>query len=448
MMRCRVMLMTLLLLPFAAGVVTAEPVATIATIDPPATATGVAARVRIAAAGDLVSISQVSQLSTGTIDAATAAAREAGATASLASGFSVGMISVRRGESYVQQAIGSGGLWQYPMSVTVMPVDTLRAIMGDRIASVIAGGAVVMGATTAGLRGAQVGDLIDLVSAGGTVVTFTIGGIATDAEVGGTEVVMSPEQAAAIGPLQPTRVLIHGTFARTAIEMALAARGMFDSLEFQGNRLRVRSSWGPPDPDSTIGMVRTKVLLGEFDYRVDVGLDGVSVDPEWRATRIVRVDFTDIGIRTNCNTTVVADLQAALTEVAQRGLSGAIDLANTNSAGGCYYPRFNRVTGNLGFLSRHSWGQPIDMNTVTNAQGKVPSMDCRVVRIFRKHGFAWGGNFLSRDGMHFEWVGEPRDRLQFPSAYCPNLPGGAIESLGPVATNRPTIFADDGWAGE
>ena len=75
-------------------------------------------------------------------------------------------------------------------------------------------------------------------------------------------------------------------------------------------------------------------------------------------------------------------------------------------------------------------------------------MDCRVVRIFRKHNFAWGGNFLIPDGMHFEWVGEPRHEMQYPSEYCPNLPGGAIQIAGVEATERAVMFADDGWSDE
>jgi hypothetical protein len=47
-------------------------------------------------------------------------------------------------------------------------------------------------------------------------------------------------------------------------------------------------------------------------------------------------------------------------------------------------------------------------------------MDCAVVRIFRKWGFAWGGNFWPTDGMHFEWVGERRDQIGYPSRFCPN----------------------------
>jgi D-alanyl-D-alanine carboxypeptidase len=73
-------------------------------------------------------------------------------------------------------------------------------------------------------------------------------------------------------------------------------------------------------------------------------------------------------------------------------------------------------------------------------------MDCRVVRIFRKHNFAWGGNFLLPDGMHFEWVGEPRNTQQYPSRYCPNLANGAIQSMVLQGGSRSTLFADDGWA--
>jgi hypothetical protein len=123
--------------------------------------------------------------------------------------------------------------------------------------------------------------------------------------------------------------------------------------------------------------------------------------------------------------------------VVNAGLAGAIDVANTNTFGGCFGPRYNRLSNNIGNLSRHTWGQPIDMNTTENCQGCVPTMDCRVVRIFRAHGFAWGGNFLFPDGMHFEWTGRATDALAYPSRYCPNPVGQTTQAL---PTGRSTFF--------
>ena len=65
-------------------------------------------------------------------------------------------------------------------------------------------------------------------------------------------------------------------------------------------------------------------------------------------------------------------------------------------------------------------GQALDTNTQRQRAGLCAADGLRVVRIFRKHSFAWGGNFLTPDGMHFEWVGEPRDQFPYPSRYCPN----------------------------
>jgi hypothetical protein len=38
-------------------------------------------------------------------------------------------------------------------------------------------------------------------------------------------------------------------------------------------------------------------------------------------------------------------------------------------------------------------------------------------------------------------VGEARNTVQFPSTYCPNVPGGGIEAAA-VSTARDTMFAD------
>ena len=110
--------------------------------------------------------------------------------------------------------------------------------------------------------------------------------------------------------------------------------------------------------------------------------------------------------------------------------------------------RFNRLTpdSSLGFLSRHSWGMALDTNTQGSCQGCVPDFSktaagCTTVQIFRKYGFAWGGNFLTPDGMHFEYVGERRDLQAYPSRFCPNT---AALALTDVESGIDTFFASDG----
>ncbi|MBI5089467.1 MAG: M15 family metallopeptidase [Actinobacteria bacterium] len=170
----------------------------------------------------------------------------------------------------------------------------------------------------------------------------------------------------------------------------------------------------------------------------------MTMDQGWVDANIVRRDYQFIGVRAWCHRLIADDLQAALQEVYQAGLSWAIDLANTNTYGGCWNPRYARASANIGSVSRHAWGMAFDTNTTQNAQGSTPRMDCRVVRIFRKHNFAWGGNFLLPDGMHFEWVGEPRYTWANPSKYCPNLPDGRIETMAQLTpTQAAPMFAGD-----
>ena len=115
-------------------------------------------------------------------------------------------------------------------------------------------------------------------------------------------------------------------------------------------------------------------------------------------------------------------------------------------------PRFNRLTpdSSVGFLSRHSWGQAVDTNTIGSCQGCAPpDMNCRTVQIFRKHGFAWGGNFLTPDGMHFEWVGEPRDQYPYPSRLLPERRRRLdAPRQRPSQTQRATLFEGDGLIAE
>jgi hypothetical protein len=409
-------------------------------------ATGGAPAVNVTAPGDLVSIYNFGPLQNAVANAAISAAVEAGGWGVLGRGFGIGLVQVTRAGVPVHQAPGPYGLWYFPVSITALPLDSIGVAMSRDVSKIISAGMVVMSETSASINMAQAGDILDLVAANGSIVQFIVGRVAPDVEVGGAEIVMSTVQADALGATLATSVLIYGQFDRARLDAALTARGLSTDP-----KIRVRRSWDPPDPDGTIGLARTKKLLGEFAYHVTSG-DAVVVDDAWRAAYIPNREPYPTGIVAACNNSIKGDLAAALQEVVDSGLAGLIDVANANTYGGCFGPRFSRIIGTqLGSLSRHTWGQALDTNTVANCQGCVPKMDCRIVRIFRKHNFAWGGNFLFPDGMHFEWVGEPRNTYQYPSRYCPNVPSGGIESLpdrpsGIARDSRAVLFADNGWA--
>ncbi len=437
----------------------AVPVVRAAQSNPPISGSAIATQgaTAVPATSDLVSISQTSYVTSDVAARARAAAQSVGASIAEGRGASLGMLGVWRGATPVQQAPPG---FQIPMSTTVLPVSAVVTLMGRPIASVVGGGSIVMGSTSAGLRGAQAGDSVVLVAADGSSRTFTIGLVAADDAIGGTEILMSNEQADSLGVTTVSRLVLLGFTDRAAVDAALAAQGLVDTASIGGQRTRIRRSWDPRDPDSTLGMARTKQLLGEFAYH-DTGVEWLTLDDAWTSTYLPADRewlFAYSGapassaatIRARCNLQVRPDLIAALGEVHAAGLDAAIDFSNANTYGGCFGPRFNRVTGNLGFVSRHSWGMALDTNTSSNAQGAVPQMNCDVVRIFRKHHFAWGGNFISRDGMHFEWVGEARDTLAYPSTYCPNQAGLVqLDTDLPLAqTQRPVMFADDGWGGD
>jgi hypothetical protein len=100
-----------------------------------------------------------------------------------------------------------------------------------------------------------------------------------------------------------------------------------------------------------------------------------------------------------CHRAILAPLRGALTEVARAGLGGTL-----GRYGGCYVPRYIRGGDSGGALSRHSYGIAVDLNITNNTFGGRVSMHPRVVDIFRRWGFAWGGTWTKPDGMHFEYA--------------------------------------------
>lgn len=137
--------------------------------------------------------------------------------------------------------------------------------------------------------------------------------------------------------------------------------------------------------------------IGGFSYRWYP--DGsITPDPAWVRANIVTEQVPIIGSMT-CHRLIFPQLRAALREIQRDGLASLI---RTDEYAGCYVPRFIDRDPSRS-LSLHSFGIAFDLNTATNQLGTVGDMDPRLVAIFQKWGFSWGGHWTTRpDPMHFE----------------------------------------------
>jgi hypothetical protein len=163
----------------------------------------------------------------------------------------------------------------------------------------------------------------------------------------------------------------------------------------------LRATFGDPRP-----FIRTAAVLGP-DGKV-LHAAG-TVRPEWEKQFISgRVDLpAPVTIswepqkttqRIGCHVLMVDVFTSVFNEIHRRGL-----WAELRSYGGCFNWRNAR---GLSKLSTHCWGISVDLDCIGNRNGLgvEPTIDQRIVAIFRDHGFVWGGDWTRKDGMHFQFV--------------------------------------------
>jgi hypothetical protein len=149
--------------------------------------------------------------------------------------------------------------------------------------------------------------------------------------------------------------------------------------------------------DAVLPPVQIKLRFGEFAAAPDPGRPGyLRIDPAWEGAHIATERVPILGAVT-CNVALFPQLRAALHEVVRRGLRHTI-----TSYSGCFARRYaNRDPHQA--ISHHTWGIAVDINVPQNPYGAPPDQDPRLVRIFERWGFIWGGRFIVPDGMHFEF---------------------------------------------
>jgi len=160
----------------------------------------------------------------------------------------------------------------------------------------------------------------------------------------------------------------------------------------------------PPDlmsnPDPLTGAIEDGSsgggIIGTMNYKI---LDNGFIKPQqaWVDSNISTASVSIIG-EVTCHRLMLPQLQAALSEIESRGLGGEL---RPGDYGGCYVPRFIDRNPELP-LSMHAFGLAVDLNVSTNQLGTEGDMNPRIVEIFERWGFVWGGNWSRPDPMHFE----------------------------------------------
>jgi hypothetical protein len=137
-------------------------------------------------------------------------------------------------------------------------------------------------------------------------------------------------------------------------------------------------------------------LGGTMTFRI-LKKGWIAPDPAWIQANIVEASVPILGAVT-CHRVMIPQLAGALAEIEEQGLASLI---RPEDYAGCYAPRFIDRDPSLP-LSNHAFGLAVDLNSDTNALGTKGDMDPRIVEIFTKWGFEWGGYWARPDPMHFE----------------------------------------------
>ncbi len=203
----------------------------------------------------------------------------------------------------------------------------------------------------------------------------------------GVVAVVRDSLAASLGlPAQNGAVL--GAGAGDPVKLAASVRKVV------GKHAKVDLLTQPAPPTAFLTGSRAAREFGAFSYRYHE--DGtIEPDAKWVAKNIRYARLPLIGY-VQCHRLTIPQLRRALAEIEANGLGHLI-----TSYSGCYVPRFVESNPERP-VSLHTWGIAVDINASTNRMGSRGDMDPRIVAIFEKWGFRWGGRWRVPDPMHFE----------------------------------------------
>lgn len=272
--------------------------------------------------------------------------------------------------------------WWYPVEVLAFDPATYDDVVGRPLVSELAPDEALLGETSARVRGLGPGALLEF--ADGSALRVV--GVVPDELVGAAEVATRLD-----GPLdvQMEKYLLARPGDPETMHDALAEHGAVHRqprLVAHGTTPVLRHA------HSVLPAVGRKAHFGEFTMQ---DLPGRDIRPghTWAKEHIATESVLILG-RVTCHRKVLEPLRAAMQELADRGAAHLV-----SSYAGCWAPR---TSGTTGPLSSHAWGMAVDVNAPTNPYGAEPRQPALLVDVMAEHGFLWGGDWDTPDGMHFE----------------------------------------------
>lgn len=263
----------------------------------------------------------------------------------------------------------------------------------------LADGQGILGESSAKLRGLGPGAVLEFGH-----VDVQIAAILPDELVGAAELFVSHDVGRTIGVTHDRYALLQpdeSDGVPTDHQIAKQIRGIVP----RGTLVQVRAPGETPyfrQGDAVLPPVQLKILFGEFAARLTPGSPGyLTLDPAWVRDHIATEHVPLLG-NVTCNVALFPQIRGAIHEIVAKGLSDTI-----TSYSGCYAHRMvNRVP--TAGISHHTWGAALDINVPQNPYGAPPHQNPRMVAIFERWGFIWGGTFVRPDGMHFEYRRPPQ----------------------------------------
>ena len=274
----------------------------------------------------------------------------------------------------------------YSLSIKTIESKYADLFYRNQITELIQKNKIIVSEFTAEQYSINVGDTLVLVGMNEVTFEIEVGEIVPDAELGWFEAVVNKEVGYQLGINRNIQAIIWDNKVTENHFVEL-----YKNIEYK--RLRVTFKDAKPNKNWVLPTALVKKYFGDFQIKEKDGT-WIIVEPAWRNANIERKNMPIIG-RATCNKIMWEPLLGALNQVIEEGLQNTLSKDEFQKSGGCYAPRrINRFNAG-GAISRHAWGIAIDINVKS---GYHP----RVVEIFNKWGFAWGGTWTSPDEMHFE----------------------------------------------